>query len=220
MNECHEAAEEIMRLSMRALSSIFTFGLFAWVCADSVHTRRDLVRIEGELKRERDGTVQSAASRPLAPLEDAIVQRLRNAVVPAVPSDARPPLGDTPAKAPVPKPDERSLPVERIQENVLTAFAKESADTAWSRDAARRLQSSIQHALPDGARLLSLDCRTTMCLVEIEYPDAGAAQSWPNSGFQSWPGAVFMAGEREESGAAVKTLVAIKEGTVPPYAGE
>jgi|HubBroStandDraft_1064217.scaffolds.fasta_scaffold117426_3 hypothetical protein len=106
-----------------------------------------------------------------------------------------------------------------VQNNVLAAYAKESIDTSWSRTAERKLQQSITRGLPDGSRLLSMECRSTMCLLQLQHPDSKAAHTLLHQGFKDWGGAVFVAGDVEEDGLDQQTLIAIREDTVPPYAG-
>jgi hypothetical protein len=107
--------------------------------------------------------------------------------------------------------------MEQIQERSLVAFSKETTDASWSRDAARVLESSLHEGLPEHSRLLSIDCRTSMCLVEVRYEDVEAASHVLEAGFGSWPGAVLVAGEATDRGEVVKTILALREGSQPPY---
>jgi hypothetical protein len=117
------------------------------------------------------------------------------------------------------KKDDQRLTQEQVQENVLNAYGKEARDPAWSPEAARKLNEIVRQTLPDSSRLVSLECRTTMCLVEVRHKDEETSQSWLRTSFHDWPGAIFVARGDEEDGAFLQTLIPIKPDTVPPYAG-
>jgi hypothetical protein len=67
--------------------------------------------------------------------------------------------------------------------------------------------------------LVSVECRTTMCLVEVRHADTNASRSWLRGGFKGWPGALFIAGDVDKGGSDEQTVVAIRENTTPPYYG-
>jgi hypothetical protein len=74
---------------------------------------------------------------------------------------------------------------ERIQKRnvaMVQAFAAEKPDAAWS-NAHERDLASLQDSDPmrDAgvkAANLDVDCRSTMCRIQADFPDAGAAASW------------------------------------------
>jgi len=107
----------------------------------------------------------------------------------------------------------------QVQENVLSAYAGEAGDPAWAPNAERMLLKAISGMLPDSSTLLSIECRATMCLVQLRHADAHVAKSWLRSPLKGWPGAIFFAGNVEEDGGAHQMLVAIRENTTPPYYG-
>jgi hypothetical protein len=57
----------------------------------------------------------------------------------------------------------------QIDARLTNRFGHEPADAAWSRPAQALLDSHIRAGLPDGSRVVSLECRQTMCRVESEH---------------------------------------------------
>jgi hypothetical protein len=91
--------------------------------------------------------------------------------------------------------------------------------TGWSQEASRQLTATILEHLPGGSRLKSLDCRSTMCRVEIAHRDQAAHGPFLRQGFTRWPGSIFVAGEQEDAGELIVTLLAAREGTELPLMG-
>ncbi|WP_163867181.1 hypothetical protein [Myxococcus eversor] len=74
-------------------------------------------------------------------------------------------------------------------------FFSEGVDPAWSRDAARRVERIGTH-LPQGARIVALECRSSMCRLEMSHPSQNAFQHFIHAGLvddaYAWDGP-FMA---------------------------
>lgn len=115
-------------------------------------------------------------------------------------------------------PPRLAVSLEQSQKNVLGAFAQEAADADWSSDASHQLESILRGRLPKGSRLGSIDCRATMCQVEIAHADERAAQAFLLDGFGDWPGSRFVAAQRQEAGEQVVTIIASRQGHEPPIA--
>jgi len=107
---------------------------------------------------------------------------------------------------------------EESQERVRSAFAAESIDASWGPDAERTLERIVRSHLPSGSRLDKLACRSSMCEVQLTLGDPGAQGAFLRTGFQGWPGSLFVAGEKQDGGAATVTIIAAREGTEPPMA--
>lgn len=119
-----------------------------------------------------------------------------------------------PRDAPRPPP----ITYEQSQAAVLAAYAKEAPDATWSRDAERKLDAVVRPHLPSGSRLSALECRNTMCRVEVVHSDPSAEATFLMEAFRGWPGSRFVAGEKEDHGALLITIIAAREGTEPPIA--
>jgi hypothetical protein len=102
------------------------------------------------------------------------------------------------------------------QVRVLAAYGDEAPDAAWSRDAERKLDALVRGRLPSGSHLKSIECRSTMCQVEVTHRDANVGGTFLMEGFRGWPGSLFVAGEKEIQGELAMTIIAAREGTEPP----
>lgn len=56
-------------------------------------------------------------------------------------------------------------------------LGKEPDDTTWSPGAEAEIATFVHSESMEGSRVLSADCRSTLCRVEVEHEDAGA-QDW------------------------------------------
>jgi hypothetical protein len=114
------------------------------------------------------------------------------------------------------EPREPPMTYEQSQTNVLAAFVEEAPDARWSGDATRKLDAITRSNLPSGSRVNSIECRTTMCQMEVTHTDPVAHSAFLMEGFRGWPGSIFVAGETERGGELVVSLIAAREGTEPP----
>ncbi|WP_199729242.1 hypothetical protein, partial [Corallococcus sp. CA053C] len=125
--------------------------------------------------------------------------------------------GDDAAQADAP-PDE--LPptgsFEESRTRVFTAFANEPVDNDWSGKATQTLNETLRQHLPSNSRVKALDCRATLCRVELVHRSAADSAPFMMNGLRAWPGAIFVASEVQEGEDYVVTLIAAKEGTRPP----
>ena len=122
---------------------------------------------------------------------------------------------DWPAKQETPA----LVTLEQSQGHVLSAFADERVDPAWSHEASRSLERLVRGHLPSGSRVQSIECRTTMCEVEVFHANASAHGPFIVDGFSGWPGSVFVAAEKEERGSLSVKFIAFREGAEPPFEG-
>jgi hypothetical protein len=109
-----------------------------------------------------------------------------------------------------------SLSYEQSRVAVLSAYAAETADTAWSQGATRQLHTILGSHLLSGSRVHSIDCRATMCQVEVSHTAPEAHEAFLMDGFRGWGGAVFVAGDKQQYGERVVTLLVSREGMELP----
>jgi hypothetical protein len=109
-----------------------------------------------------------------------------------------------------------AMTFERSQAQVRDAFAEESVDAQWSGAATGQLTSLLHGRLPSGSQLGAIQCRTTMCQIEVRHADAETAQTFLMKGFRGWPGSLFVASDREDQGQRAMTIIASREGHEPP----
>ena len=122
--------------------------------------------------------------------------------------------GDEVPPPPPLRPPPASL--EQSRTRVLTAFAEEPVDSDWSGKASHTLDEAFRKHLPASSRVKSLDCRATLCRVELVHRAATDHGAFLMNGLRAWPGSVFVASEAQEGADYVVTLLASKEGTRPP----
>jgi hypothetical protein len=72
---------------------------------------------------------------------------------------------------------------EEIRDRFAVFFTSERVDTAWSRGAAEALTKGAQAVLPGGSRLHRVECRETLCRVEIEHASADEFRTFVQSAF-------------------------------------
>ncbi|QAT82764.1 dihydrolipoamide acetyltransferase [Corallococcus coralloides] len=121
--------------------------------------------------------------------------------------------GDVPPPPPI-RPPPASF--EQSRTRVFNAFAAEPVDGDWSASASRTLDDAFRAHLPGTSRVKSLECRATLCRVELVHRAQADHGAFLMNGLRTWPGSVFIANEAQEGNDYVVTLLASKEGTNPP----
>ncbi len=194
-------------------------SLLFWMVLDGRAERRAAERQLSELQARLEALGSgSTAAEPAAPSAlsaaelAALARREARAELQQALADA--PEGQREPAPPRPPP----VTLEQSQRAVLGAFTQEVADAEWSSDAAQELETIVRGRLPAGSRLGSVDCRTTMCQIEVAHADERAAQAFLMDGFGDWPGSRFVAGQRQEAGEQVVTIIASRQGHEPPIA--
>ncbi|WP_338274431.1 hypothetical protein [Corallococcus caeni] len=124
---------------------------------------------------------------------------------------------EAPDEVPPPPPMRPPPPsFEQSRARVMTAFAEEPVDSDWSGRATQTLNETLRQHLPSGSRVKALDCRATLCRVELVHRSAADSGPFMMDGLRAWPGSIFVASEAQEGTDYVVTLIAAKEGTRPP----
>lgn len=208
-----------MRKSTYVLLAALPFAaMIAVVRYNQRQTRRELDELRASVQSAAESRESVSSSQPIQRADEIGRMLARAAIAASAKGAPTEPVPAEHAEEPAKVPQKR-LSQEQVTETVLAAFAKEAKDPEWSRLALEKIDGAIRQELPPGSRIRSTDCRTTMCVVEIEHQDAATAQSWLLPGLRDWPGSVYIPGQREEGGTLVQTIVPMKEGASPPYAG-
>lgn len=132
------------------------------------------------------------------------------------PSSAPPaPEANPPARGPdAPPPEPR---VEEVIEQLDERFFTELLDPGWSQQARRRADQ-FTGLLPTGARVLSLECRTSICRMETAQPSLEAFQDFVRQrlvgGNHDWDGPIMAAvkGDPHKPGEIVTVTYLAREG--------
>lgn len=147
-----------------------------------------LSQIQDELQRTRAlGLAVRASSAPPA----AASARQPEAQLPA-------PTGE-PSVATSPGKPERTF--DDVRDALNSRFYGEAYDSSWSASARQKFQTQLSEALPEGSRLVSVECRSSMCRAEISHRDIKAHQSFVQNAFAPprahWDGPTMVSLEDE-----------------------
>lgn len=110
-----------------------------------------------------------------------------------------------------------------IHDTMEAAFVGETMDTSWARGAHKTAESSLSRHLPDGSRITSIECRSTMCRVESTHSHGRAADRFVNDALGEpdrtpWNGS-FATGaiaEAEANGSVTMVTYLMREGNELP----
>lgn len=147
--------------------------------------------------------------------------RTHREVVPAVQQGPGvTPSGDSHAEAhaqgsnaPPPEPQAAEV-IEQMDER----FFSEPLDPGWSQQARRRVEQ-LGGMMPKGARVVSLDCRTSLCRMEMSHPNLESFQDFVRQGLlgggYEWDGPVMAAvkGDPHQPGELLTVAYLAREGT-------
>lgn len=157
----------------------------AVIAAQAFHTYRGNAKLSATEDRLR--SVDEALQRLAESSDDAdgelrsaIAQQLRpvNAVAaPPVPAPERPQAAafeEEPSAEAKPEP----APPPPLEEKVEQAFVAEDVDPGWAEPASARIVEGTMPILPAGSSLRDVDCRSTVCRVEVQHTTAGSHQGF------------------------------------------
>lgn len=108
--------------------------------------------------------------------------------------------------------------IEESRDRVLTAFADEPFDRAWGPVSSGELDRMVRAALPAGSRLIGVECRSTMCRLNLVHADPQAQSPFLRKAFRDWPGSIFVAEEHRDGNSLAVALIAARPGHEPPIA--
>ena len=101
-----------------------------------------------------------------------------------------------------------------------SALGSETVDATWARDAGRTLRDEIAKRLPPKGTVASVDCRRTLCRVDIALEGEEAYRQVIGTALSVWPGPLFGSPSRADEGGWTMTLYAAREGTTFPALAE
>jgi hypothetical protein len=107
--------------------------------------------------------------------------------------------------------------VEEVIEQLDERFFTEPLDPGWSQEARRRAEQ-FGGLLPKGARVLSLECRSSICRMETTQPSLEAFQNFMRQGLlaggHEWNGPVMAAvkGDPNKPGEVLTVTYLAREG--------
>ncbi|MFP2923936.1 hypothetical protein ACLESO_01715 [Pyxidicoccus sp. 3LG] len=128
--------------------------------------REELVRVSTAV-----GKLERAASTPrMAPSAERWARpELARAAPPVAAVQSPPAAGEgeePPATAPAPA---AAFDATAMQAHVESLFQAESAESGWASEAQREVRDGISSLLPSTASVRALDCRASLCRLEVAY---------------------------------------------------
>jgi hypothetical protein len=172
-------------------------------------SREELRRVRTELERLRSDLAR--AERRIAELELVTSQAAVPGVAVAEPDDTR----RTAAASPEPSDDGQRSAAAR-------SFDAEADDPSWNPDS--EIEALVQAALPSGATLRSVVCRSTLCRVETSHPDTASQQAYASTlsmprpgGPQPFKGVLFDSAKATVDGRELRSITyLVRSGHVFP----
>jgi len=197
--------------------------------------------VVGGLYWAREHTPQKPPPKGVSEAEFSDVKvelsRLRNQVALSnALATTRPDLPSSAVTEPAPQPaaaafDENNHPAgarplpqqpsaQEIQETRLEIFKNEQIDRTWQHEAEVTAQREVMNGLPAGAQAGALECRSSMCRVEIAYKDMESYKEFLKKSIgnpeREWKGGV-MGGiiERHDDGSVRAEHYYVRPGADP-----
>lgn len=208
-----------MRPRSRILIIAASVAALGWAYT---HIRDDQARSRGEIERLNAALAQ-LQQRPGGPAaaivgERGAIDRAAQVARAEARDQALATLAERDPGGEAQAPRAPAITFEESQERVRSAFAAEAVDASWGPDAERTLERIVRSHLPSGSRLDRLACRASMCEVQLTHTDPRTQADFLRTGFQGWPGSLFVAAEQQGRGEVAVTIIAAREGTEPPIA--
>jgi len=116
------------------------------------------------------------------------------------------PLDETPAEAVARR--------EETKARVELAFSSQARDASWSRGAATQIQSSL-HAKLGSSRMGPVECRSTLCRVEVSHPAENDEEQFVTGAFafpRVWQGEMLSIRQERDDGSRSSVLFFAREG--------
>ncbi|MFY2558417.1 hypothetical protein ACN469_12370 [Corallococcus terminator] len=95
------------------------------------------------------------------------------------------------------------------QAHVERTFEQEASDSGWASDAQREVRESLSTLLPSTASVRGLDCRATLCRLEVDFPvetDFRSALGRPGAMGRLWKGPSLALIERDSARGSVTVI--------------
>jgi hypothetical protein len=158
-----------------------------------------------EMQEQLSRLANRAAADEQRPPELPSMQHLlaRMALTTAVPAAAAPNsqgAEKAAGKEAAPAAPAKSITRAEIEAHIQSAFQQQTNDPAWAPQAVKHLREGVAAILPDSSQVRSLDCRTSLCQLELTRMDEKQyqevmAQATRNPSF--WSGGSM--GSKQES---------------------
>ncbi|NTX14744.1 hypothetical protein HUA76_28530 [Myxococcus sp. CA056] len=170
--------------------------------------REALALLRDELDRvsvsvEKLQRVSSArGSEPLARLTLAPVRQ-------ASPTAAVAPAHELDEPLPPPPPAAVPFDANAARAHVERTFEHESSDSGWASEAQREIRENLSSHLPATASVRDLDCRATLCRLEVDFPvetDFQEAMGRPGAMARLWKGPSMARIDRDSTRGSVTVV--------------
>jgi hypothetical protein len=116
----------------------------------------------------------------------------------------------------------KALEPAEVATRMEAAFSREVADHEWSTKAQQTTQQKISALMPNNSEVLSVDCRTSLCRVEMTHQSLDDYRRFLDSAYMQpeshlWDGPSFSTLlENSGSGPVVAVSFLFREGQSPP----
>lgn len=173
--------------------------------------RRALQQLRGELSQLRP----QMEERQLQAEERLWASRIvaQRAPAPAPPAAAVPAPRPEPAAARPPV-IPRATEAELVA-NVERRFQREPVDAAFSADTRRLVEQELVAQLPDRRNLRAVECRGTLCRIDLEFQDASEQERYLAGKFDiasMWKGPYLSLPQAEEGDGAIHSVIFLSRG--------
>jgi len=104
--------------------------------------------------------------------------------------------------------------MEDMRDAVQNRFSAEAFDPSWSRAAEDKVREAVRSVSPQG-RILSVDCRTSVCRSDVEFADMKEYRNFLRE--HNWDGPKMMSVTGQDSEGHVDALAFLGRGHDPLY---
>jgi hypothetical protein len=111
---------------------------------------------------------------------------------------------------------------EEIRDSMEARFHGENADPSWSHEATEKLHDGISPLVPNGSHLRDVECRSSICRVEVTLPNVDAYRAFVQTAYlrpqTHCNGPMMSTVLRTESNGDITSVAYFtRPGTPPPY---
>lgn len=191
----------------------------------ALEERLDSVELELKDLRAQAAFSRAAHSSPLGQLRQVAVPSL---TVPVSVAKSPHDVNVVPSGHEL-TPDERTAAETRSRQKQKEAmesnFAGQMPDQSWSIGTATEVQAKVFARLPKDSRLMSIECRKSMCRLETSHHDEQTYQAFLSKSLAApdfnWQGAIAYSTSRDDSSGEIAAVAyMMRAGYAPPYANE
>ncbi|WP_437677062.1 hypothetical protein [Sorangium sp. So ce131] len=135
-------------------------------------------------------------------------------------------LAPEPTVEPEPPAPERAAAVEPTAPepedqvaHVEALYSGEAVDRSWAASAEQRLDEGLRRYFGEGSRMVSVDCRTSLCKVNVFHQGLSEQTAFVEKAFRAndyWPGARMAWRQAHPDGSVTSELYFVKDGEPLP----